>query len=389
MTTRNWPNQTVTVPNYSKVYALGWDRFPASLVGEINAHLDRVAGTDILAQLEGKTLKPGSVKTRRQQLCAYVSALVHAGEDPANLKTLADVVEVARVKKGLHFFLKRAENGSKAQAHDIARLLISIARHEVRVDNAQLETLQGFRKALADDKTGMSAKNKKRLRQFDDSQNLRDLVTLPADLADKVRKEVKGNHGVITQAAALRFQTALAIELLQMIPMRRDNLTRLNVDKHLDRRRNGKVYVFIEGEEVKNGVDIESELPSPTIKLLDEYMKTYQPVLAPDGSPWIFPGLPGRHKSRERLAHQVSETIKTEIGLQVHMHLFRHIAAKLYLDHNVGAYGVVQKLHGHKSIDTTIRSYCGLEAKSAVAHYDQLILELRDKAPQAPKRGRN
>ena len=111
--------------------------------------------------------------------------------------------------------------------------------------------------------------------------------------------------------------------------MRRDNLTRLNVDKHLDRRRNGKVYVFIEGEEVKNGVDIESELPAPTIKLLDEYMKTYQPVLAPDGSPWIFPGLPGRHKSRERLAHQVSETIKTEIGLQVHMHLFRHIAAKL------------------------------------------------------------
>ena len=103
MTTRNWPNQTVTVPNYSKVYALGWDRFPASLVGEINAHLDRVAGTDILAQLEGKTLKPSSVKTRRQQLCAYVSALVHAGEDPANLKTLADVVEVARVKKGLHF----------------------------------------------------------------------------------------------------------------------------------------------------------------------------------------------------------------------------------------------------------------------------------------------
>ena len=48
---------------------------------------------------------------------------------------------------------------------------------------------------------------------------------------------------------------------------------------------------------------------------------------------------------------------------------------------------MVQKLHGHKSIDTTIRSYCGLEAKSAVAHYDHLILELRDKAPQPPKRG--
>ena len=76
------------------------------------------------------------------------------------------------------------------------------------MDNAQLETLQGFRKALDDGKTGMSAKNKKRLRQFDDSQNVRDLVTLPADLADKVRKEVKGNHGVVTQAAALRFQTA-------------------------------------------------------------------------------------------------------------------------------------------------------------------------------------
>ena len=171
-----------------------------------------------------------------------------------------------------------------------------------------------------------------------------DLLHLPSELAAKAKREVAKNHGVVTQAAALRYQSALAIDLLLMVPMRRENLTRLNVDQHIDRRRNGKVYIFIRGDQVKNGLDIEAELPPQTIKMLGEYMKTYHPVLTEHGSPWMFPGLPGpTPKSRERMSMQVSDTIKQEIGLDVHMHLFRHIAAKLYLDRHPGAYGVVQK----------------------------------------------
>jgi integrase len=372
----------VRVPNYSRVYFVGWDRFPASLVQDVEAHLTYVAGTDILSDLDVRPLKPGSLKTRRQQLGAYLSGLVLSGEDPSALHTLADAVALARVRKGLHFFLGRAENGSTAQAYGIARVLLSVARHWVKAPNAQIEQMQAFCKRLETDTSEMTEKNRKRLRQFDDEASARDLVSLPAKLLRKAKQE----EGPATQQAALWVQTAVAVELLLMVPIRRENLTRPNLQRHIDRRRNGKAYLCVPGREVKNGVEIEAELPPETVKLLDLYMKSYQPLLAEKGSPWLFPGLPGRPKSRERMAFQISETIKKEIGLEMHTHLFRHFAAKFYLDRNPGGYGVVQKLHGHKSMQTTIRSYCGAERKSAVAHYDRQILELRHKRPEAPRR---
>jgi integrase len=56
----------------------------------------------------------------------------------------------------------------------------------------------------------------------------------------------------------------------------------------------------------------------------------------------------------------------------------RHIGAKLYLDENPGAYEVVRRLLGHKSMSTTVNNYTGLETDSAVKHYDAVILGIRD-----------
>ena len=55
----------------------------------------------------------------------------------------------------------------------------------------------------------------------------------------------------------------------------------------------------------------------------------------------------------------------------------RHIAAKLFLDANPGAYEVVRRVLGHRSIDTTTCFYTGLETPAAVRHFDKTILHLR------------
>ena len=124
-----------------------------------------MSGADILDG-PAKPLKPASIKTRRHQLGAYLSALVLSGEDPDNLKTLADAVEVARVRQGIRFFLSRSENRLTSQTHDIVRMLVSVARHEVQVSEGHLEALQTLRKKVDDGSPGMSEKNKTRLRQF-------------------------------------------------------------------------------------------------------------------------------------------------------------------------------------------------------------------------------
>jgi integrase len=126
-------------------------------------------------------------------------------------------------------------------------------------------------------------------------------------------------------------------------------------------------------------------LPQQLADLIELYSSAYRPVLEPDhASTWMFPGRTGCHKSRERLALQISETIKKQLGLLVNVHLFRAISAKVYLDRNPGGYGIIKNLHGHKSLETTIRSYCGLEGKSAIAHFDKFIIQERKTVAPAP-----
>ena len=40
-------------------------------------------------------------------------------------------------------------------------------------------------------------------------------------------------------------------------------------------------------------------------------------------------------------------------------------------------------VHGHKSVDTTTRYYCGMETQSAMRHFDEHILKLRAQSSAA------
>lgn len=102
-----WPQHHVTVPNYTRFYAVSWSRFPTSLTAEIDAWLARLAGTDPLDELPFRPLRESSIATRRKQLHEYASALVHAGHPPDSLRSMADLVEVDRVKDALRFIINR------------------------------------------------------------------------------------------------------------------------------------------------------------------------------------------------------------------------------------------------------------------------------------------
>ena len=62
----------------------------------------------------------------------------------------------------------------------------------------------------------------------------------------------------------------------------------------------------------------------------------------------------------------------------MHPHLFRHLAGKLTLDAQPGAYGLVRDILGHKSVNTTTPYYAGMDAKGALRCYDEQVLRLRD-----------
>lgn len=58
-------------------------------------------------------------------------------------------------------------------------------------------------------------------------------------------------------------------------------------------------------------------------------------------------------------------------------HLFRHLAAMIWLTEYPGAYEGARRLLGHSSVSTTINLYSGLEARAALQAYGDLLTKHR------------
>jgi integrase len=163
-----------------------------------------------------------------------------------------------------------------------------------------------------------------------------------------------------------------------MAPVRIGNLARLDLDRNLIRPGCGKeIHIVIEPEDVKNDEPLHFPLPAESVALIDRYLNEFRPHLATPGCTALFPGRHGGSKSLKALRSQICGAVHRYTGMSIHPHLFRHIAAKLYLDEHPGGYEVIRRVLGHRSISTTTSFYCGLETVSAVRHFDETILKLR------------
>ena len=371
-----WPPHELSPPRYRKTYTYPWDTFPKDFRDEVEALFARWAVTNILDdQGPMKPLKPKTLSSRRYRLRQIASALVHQGTHIEDITYLAQLVEIDTAKSALTFFLDRNGGKTSSQIHGLAVIIKVIAKHWVGVDEGHLASLGDICRRLDPGNTGLTAKNRERLRQFDDSRNVGLLLDFPRRQVEAVRHRDRGLRG-----DAVAVQIALAVELLLMAPIRAENLVNLSIDRHIQRSRTGRdgiVHLVIPGAEVKNGEPLEFPLPKSTVALMDIYMKDYQHRLVDRPSPLLFPGRKGKPKTRELFGDQVSKHVFKATGLRVNLHLFRHIAAKLYLDRNPGGYEVCRRVLGHRSMETTTRFYAGMETAAASRHFDEEILKLR------------
>ena len=220
-------------------------------------------------------------------------------------------------------------------------------------------------------KRGLTKKNRSRLRPLDDPQNAAALLGLPETLIGLVRNPR-------AHAGALQAQAAVAIEIFLMAPLRIGNLAKLDLDRHLVRSGLGKeLHIVVEPEDAKNCEALEYPLPPESVALIELYLEQFRPRLAVPGCTALFPGRSGGSKSLNALRDLICKAIHRHTGIRVHPHLFRHAGAKLFLDANPGAYEVVRRVLGHRSLNTTTTYYTGLETARAVRHFDSALLRLR------------
>jgi len=364
-----WPDVTLALPSRQKRIIRPIETFPESFAQDLDRLIAALGTPDPFA--EGgrrKSLRQATRAQYRRQLHRFASELVEAGMDIDEITGIDVLLEPAVAERGLRQMLGRAGNETTRAIADMAGLLRNLARTEGRTAEAQ-ETLALLAQRLAlPAQTGMTRKNRERLRVLQDVKQQRKLLCLPDQLFASAGAAPKA----FTQG--LMREDALAIALLLACPVRIKNVASIHLEENLHLPGDGRAYLVFEDEETKTSRPIEFELPQDILRMIDRHLATRSPALCPPGTPWLFPRRDGRAAvDPQQLSGRISRRIRRETGLEMNAHLFRHFAVMIWLDANPGAYEAARRLLGHSEVSHTINMYSGLEGTSAIREFAELL----------------
>jgi len=370
-----WPQRELQNPYNVERFVLPETQLPPSFRQDLDNYCRHLAGTDIMAAGGiGKPLRPASIESARYSARYLHAALLRSGSDPSGITSLADLIKPAALRLALEYCLDRA---GKITVHigRVAELARQIAKYWAKCSDEELAEIRLMTRKLIRKQDGMTSRNRLRLQQMDDPVNLRALLEFPRR---EMKAAVDQDDGSIR--VALRAQKAAAVEILLMAPIRLANLATLEFDRtYIRNRRDGsrQAYLMLEPGEVKNSISLKFDLPEQTVEIIDQYVHRFHRRLF-GSNRFLFPGRKGSSKASCMLSDQISKRLFEVLGLRIHVHLFRHLAAKIYLDRHPGAFEFVRQLLGHKSIDTTMRFYAEFNRSAAARRYDDVVLGLRD-----------
>jgi integrase len=370
-----WPQQRLIVPSRRKLFSLPLCAFPPTLEADVEAYLRRAEGLDLSDDHFTRAQRPATIITRRRQLRLLATAIVASGVAVDALVDLRTILMPEVAARGLQYLFDRNHGASSVQISNLADFLPTLATRLDMPDEV-ISKLKRMKKKLKVTQHGMTARNREALRAFDDHAAVEALLRLPQRILREVR--ASGRKGYRN---AKVIQTALAIELLLNAPVRIQNLTSIDLDRHLlevGGRDNRAVHLLFPAAEVKNANDLEFPLMTESVELLNTYLDEWRPLLTFGPSRLLFPGKrSGQNKGNGALSSQIKELVYAYTRLDMPAHRFRHAAGKIFLDRNPGQYEVIRQLLGHKDISTTIAFYAGAESANAARHYARTILEIR------------
>jgi len=371
-----WPRQTFKLPSRSRRIALPPDAFPDSFGADLARYLDRLANPDPLdPEAPASPLRAVSRAQYRNMILRFASYIVRSGVPIERVDGLAALVDLDLAERGLREMLSRTGGKSSVGISDMANLLKSIARRHVRVGEDHQKQLDQWNVRLSGPaQTGMTAKNSARLRPFDNPDVLVRLLRLPQDLFNRANAKKAKRRDFLAR------EEAIGLAILLNCPIRRKNLTQIHIERDLQRPGDGRVYMVFDTEDVKNSRLLEFDLPRPVVAMIDEHLATRSPHLCAAGTPWLFPRRDGSQPlNLTHFAGRIMTRIRRETGLEMNIHLFRHLAAKIWLSEHPGQYEVVRRLLGHSNTSQTFNLYCAFEAGVATRRFSQLIDEKKSR----------
>jgi len=348
-----------------------WEGLSEPFRNDANEHLAWCALTDPFAAVaRSRPLAPRTLRLRRDQIHAAATAMIESGVKPDDIRSLADLTTPDNYKKILRRRLESVGGEINTFNHNLGKALIQIAAEWVKVDAEAFAELKRLFGKLKVPLPGLTDKNKRFLRQFDDPAALRRLYRLPDRLWAEVRRDRKPSFRTLAKA-----QAALGIAILSYAALRPKNLAALAFGTHLFMQDGlGAVSTLeLSAGEMKNERELAFDIPLDLAKMLIEYRDRIAPKIIGHRPTRLFVRADGKPKSQATVAWLISSYARRRAGIVLTPHQFRHLSAKIVLDDQPGAFETVRQHLGHKNSKTTTNFYAGIDSRRAARHHHELV----------------
>jgi integrase len=353
-----------------------WQRLPGSFQEDVERYLAWGAVPDPLAEgARARALAPLSLRLQRTHIRSAASAAAAAGIPADQLTSLASLVERETFRAALRHLWQQDGGKLTAFTHGVAVTLIAIASEWVKAPPDTIAALKTLRSKLGTLPPGLTEKNQALLRRFDDPRLLNALIGLPDRLWHAARRKLATSRWPF-----IDLQSALAIDLLLHAPLRMQNLTSLTfgANLHWPQGRRKPALVTIGGDETKNDVPLEFEIPTVLADRLQAYRNEIAPAVIGGRPNAVFVTFTGKPRTAAAIKVAIERTTLRYLGVKITPHQFRHLAAKINLDANPGAFELVRQLLGHKNLKTTTNFYAGVNTRRAGRAHADLITKIRE-----------
>lgn len=365
-----WPTTLLPLERRQKIISFQANEFPKPFLSDLEKLMFQFSHPDPFGEnSRAKPLRPATIEQYRRQIVRFASDVVHSGVPIEEINCIAALLDPELVERGLRQMLLRTENRATIMVSEAAALLRNLSKITGQSEEIQKQLAKFARQVAAAPQRGMTRKNRDRLRVLQNEKNMHQLLHLPQRV---FTHPPQGKANDYTKALAR--EDAVAIAILLVCPIRIKNLAGIHLEHHIQRPGDGRAYLVLTEDDLKNERSLEFELPTEVIRMIDRHMVTRCPQMCPPGTPWLFPRRDGQAAMLpSQLASRIAKRVRNETGLEVNAHLFRHIAVMNWLDANPGGYEVARRLLGHSEVSHTINFYSGLEVKSATRAFADLI----------------
>jgi integrase len=355
---------------------VSWEDLPASFQADLDRYLAWAGVPDPLDEnARARALAPRTLRLRRDHIHSAATAAVVAGIVAKDLTSLAGLVEAEPYKALLRHRWEADGRNLTAYTHGVAGTLIAVAKEWVKVPPDTLTALKALRRKLGTLPAGLTDKNKALLRKFDDPRLLQSLIDLPDRLWRRARRGL-----ATSRRPFIDLQSALAIDLVLHGPLRMENLAALNFEQHLHwPQGRGKPALIVFGvDETKYEIPLEYEIPTALAERLQLYRNEIAPAVTGTRPDAVFVTWTGKPRTQGAITVAIEKAVLRHIGVKLTPHQFRHLAAKIILDANPGAYELVRQILGHKNMKTTTNFYAGIDTRRAGRAHADLLMKLRE-----------